>query len=188
MKTREREHQRFHRKVTTLKVVIKGKIGKHESQERLVDHSFEYYTNSVNICVVESTKMKSPPRLVDEHVIPHTDLIQEGVGLLNMLLEDYLKQSNSAKATQGAEGANVEKETERTAENVEADGVKERLVEGFVHTDSSATESHEFDPTKIAPTSNVSGKQKLKRSPKKKKDFDEEGIHMCQHQKKRRRS
>ncbi|MFS8003141.1 hypothetical protein Hanom_Chr13g01210431 [Helianthus anomalus] len=65
-------------KVTTPKVVIKGKIGKEDSQERLVDYSFEYYTNIVDVCITEPTKKKSPPKLIDEHVIPPTELIKQG--------------------------------------------------------------------------------------------------------------
>ncbi|MFS8002950.1 hypothetical protein Hanom_Chr13g01208101 [Helianthus anomalus] len=118
----------------------------------------------------EPTKKKSLPRLVDEHVIPPTDMIQQGVNLLNVPLEDYLKQSAAAKA----QGSNVEKEAETTAKNVEAEGVKETFVEGVVLSDSSATESDEVDPTKIAPTSYVSGKEKFKGTLKKKKDSDEE--------------
>ncbi|KAJ0770335.1 hypothetical protein HanPI659440_Chr07g0256191 [Helianthus annuus] len=74
-------------KVITLKVVIKGKIGKQESSERFVDTSFEYDSNNINVCVAEPTKKKSPPGLVDEHVIPPTDMIQQGVDLLNVSLK-----------------------------------------------------------------------------------------------------
>ncbi|MFS8003142.1 hypothetical protein Hanom_Chr13g01210441 [Helianthus anomalus] len=91
-----------------------------------------------------------------------------------MSLEEYLKHvaDEAAKAVAKTQGSNAEKEAETSAKNVEAEGVKETLVEGVVHSDSSATESD--DPTKIAPTSYVSGKQKYKGSPKKKKDSDEE--------------
>ncbi|MFS8024344.1 hypothetical protein Hanom_Chr16g01462141 [Helianthus anomalus] len=80
-----------------------------------------------------------------------------------------------------------EKEAEPSAKNVEAKGVKvsrppthpgrnrcreQTLVESVVESDSNATESD--DPTKIAPTSYVSGKQKYKGTPKKKMDSDEE--------------
>ncbi|MFS7986855.1 hypothetical protein Hanom_Chr11g01015171 [Helianthus anomalus] len=134
-------------KVSMSKVVIKGKTEKQESSERL---------------------RKSPPHLVDEPVIPPTDVIKEGVDLLKMTFTDYEKLSTT-------QGAQVEKEAEKTAENIEAggEGVKETFVEGQVYTDSSETES-DFDPTKIAPTSYASGKQKLKKSPKKKKASDEE--------------
>ncbi|KAM0037095.1 hypothetical protein Hdeb2414_s0014g00434261 [Helianthus debilis subsp. tardiflorus] len=71
-------------KVTTSKVVINGKSEKQESSERLVDNSFEYYTKNVNVCVAETKKKKSPPRLVDEPVTPPTDVIKEGVDLLKM--------------------------------------------------------------------------------------------------------
>ncbi|MFS7964309.1 hypothetical protein Hanom_Chr08g00748711 [Helianthus anomalus] len=93
-------------KVSTPKVVIKGKIEKHESSKRLVDISFEYYTKNVNICVAEMKKKKSPPRLVDEPIIPPTDVIKEGVDLLKMSFTEYEKLSS-------AQGASVEKETDR---------------------------------------------------------------------------
>ncbi|KAJ0765786.1 hypothetical protein HanPI659440_Chr08g0307551 [Helianthus annuus] len=65
----------------------------------------------------------------------------------------------------------------KTAENVETEavdeGLKKTFFEGEVHTDSSETES-DIDPTKIALMSYISGKYKLKKSPKKKKASDEE--------------
>ncbi|KAF5818212.1 hypothetical protein HanPI659440_Chr02g0046771 [Helianthus annuus] len=70
------------------KIAIKGKLEKQESSQRLVDNTFEYYTNNDNVCVAETTKKKSPPRLVDEPVIPPTDLIKEGADLLNMSFAD----------------------------------------------------------------------------------------------------
>ncbi|MFS7935307.1 hypothetical protein Hanom_Chr05g00401951 [Helianthus anomalus] len=146
-------------KVSTPKVPLRVKIGKLESQERLVDHYVEYYSNIVDICVAGPTKKKSPPRLIDENVIPPADVIQEGVDLIKVTLENYLKKNEDAKANKVGEGADK--------------GVKEKKVEGVGESDSSSTES-DIDPTKIAPTSYVSGKQKLKRSPKKKKDSDEE--------------
>ncbi|MFS8021590.1 hypothetical protein Hanom_Chr16g01429211 [Helianthus anomalus] len=153
------------------KVVIKGKVGKQDLQERLVYYSFDYYTNIVDVCIAEPTKKKSPPRLIDETVIPPTELIKQGAELLNMTLEEYLKHT-AAEASKASEDA--EKEAATTSKNVEAEGVKETLVEGVVQNDSSATESDEVDPTKIAPTSYVSGKQKYKGSPRKKKDSEEE--------------
>ncbi|MFS7948726.1 hypothetical protein Hanom_Chr06g00563291 [Helianthus anomalus] len=152
-------------KVSTPKVVIKGKIEKQESSERLVDNSFEYYTYNVNICVAETKKKKSPPRLVDEPVFPPTNVIKEGVDLLKMPLFDFEKLST-------AEGS---QDATKIGDNVEAsgEGVKETLIEGQVHTDSSETES-DFDTAKIAPTPYVIGKQKIKKSPKKKKESDEE--------------
>ncbi|MFS7979288.1 hypothetical protein Hanom_Chr10g00925591 [Helianthus anomalus] len=137
--------------------MIKGKVGKQEASERFVDTSFEYNSNNINVCDTESTKKNSPPRLIDETVFPPTYFIKNGADLLKLSFAEYEKRS----AVAGAEGANVEK-------------LAENEVEGLVHTDSSETESDEFDPTKIAPTSYVSGKKKLKRSPKKKKASDEE--------------
>ncbi|KAF5768540.1 hypothetical protein HanRHA438_Chr14g0648171 [Helianthus annuus] len=119
-------------KVTTPKIVIKGKTKKQESPERLVDVSFEYFTKNVNICVAETKKKKSPPRLVDEPVISPTDVINQGVDLHKMSFADYEKLSTA----QGAQDA------VKTDENVEAggEGVKETFVKGEVHTDSSETE------------------------------------------------
>ncbi|MFS8003147.1 hypothetical protein Hanom_Chr13g01210491 [Helianthus anomalus] len=128
---------------------------------------------SLKVVIKETEKRKSPPRLVAEVVVPPTELIKQGAYILNMSFAEYLKCTTA----KGAEGDNAEKEVETTTENVETttknvevggEGVKETFVEGLVHTDSSATESDEFDPTKIAPTSYISGKQKYKRSPKKK--------------------
>ncbi|MFS7954112.1 hypothetical protein Hanom_Chr07g00626491 [Helianthus anomalus] len=85
-------------KVTTPKVVIKGKTEKQESSERLVDISFEYFSDNVNICVAETKRKKSPPRLVDEPVIPPFDVINEGVDLLKMSLADYEKLSTGQGA------------------------------------------------------------------------------------------
>ncbi|KAJ0610743.1 hypothetical protein HanHA300_Chr01g0007171 [Helianthus annuus] len=74
---------------------------------------------------------------------------------------------DAAKATQEAE----------KAKNVEAveggETVKETLVEGEVHTDSSATES-DIEVTKMAPTSYVSGKFRMKGPSRKKKGSDDE--------------
>ncbi|KAM0035874.1 putative transcription factor bZIP family [Helianthus debilis subsp. tardiflorus] len=159
-------------KVVTPKSVIKGKIGKQELQKRLVDYSFEYYSNVVNVCIEEPAKKKSPPKLVDEPMIDPTELIKQGADLLNMSFDQYIKHTADEAAAK-AQGSNVEKEAETSTKNVEVECVKEKEVEGVVHTDSSATES-DIDPTMIAPTSYISGKQKLKTSPKKKKDSNEE--------------
>ncbi|MFS8021588.1 hypothetical protein Hanom_Chr16g01429171 [Helianthus anomalus] len=43
----------------------------------------------------EPTKKKSPPRLIDETVIPPTELIKQGAELLNMTLEEYLKHTTA---------------------------------------------------------------------------------------------
>ncbi|XP_021975040.1 calponin homology domain-containing protein DDB_G0272472-like [Helianthus annuus] len=110
----------------------------------------------------DTQKKKSPPHLVDDPVISPQEVIDQRVDLLKMSFADYEKLSTAQDAA-------------KTAENVEAGGesLKETFVEGEVHTDSSETES-DTDPTKIAPTSYISGKFKLKKSPKKKKASDEE--------------
>ncbi|KAJ0715218.1 hypothetical protein HanPI659440_Chr13g0498611 [Helianthus annuus] len=132
-------------KVTTPKIVIKGKIERGSHMK-------------------EPAKKISPPRLVDETVIPPKDVIQQGVDLMNVSFGDYLKKNEEAKAA---------KEAETSAKNVEAESLKEKEVEGVVCTDSSATESDiepEIDTSKIGV-----GKIKLKVKPqKKKKDSNEE--------------
>ncbi|KAM0008787.1 hypothetical protein Hdeb2414_s0006g00224221 [Helianthus debilis subsp. tardiflorus] len=70
------------------KVVINGKVGKQESSERLVDNSFKYYTNGVNVRVAETEKKKSSPTLINETVVPPIELIKKGADLLNMSFEE----------------------------------------------------------------------------------------------------
>ncbi|KAM0040037.1 hypothetical protein Hdeb2414_s0012g00389061 [Helianthus debilis subsp. tardiflorus] len=151
----------------TPKVVIKGKTKKQESPERLVDKSFESFTENVNAYVADTKKKKSPPHLVDEPVIPPQEIIDKGVDLLSMSFVVYKSLST----------AQVAKDAAKTVENVETEAggesLKETFVEGEVHTDSSETES-EIDLTHMAPTSYISGKLKLKKIPKKKKPSDEE--------------
>ncbi|KAJ0490256.1 hypothetical protein HanHA300_Chr12g0453381 [Helianthus annuus] len=112
-------------------------------------------------------KKKSPPRLVDEPVIAPQEVIDKGVDLLNMSFAEYERLS----------AAQVAKNAAKSIENVESTAVdealKETLVEGEMHTDSSETKS-EIEVTQIAPISYVSGKFKLKKTPKKKKASDEE--------------
>ncbi|KAJ0726830.1 hypothetical protein HanRHA438_Chr12g0569731 [Helianthus annuus] len=163
-------------KVVTPKVVIKGKVAKQESQKRLVDYSFECYTNIVDVCIAEPTKKKSPPKLVDEPMVSTIDLIQEGVDLMKMTLDDFVKQSEAAKAVK-----DTEKEAKTFSKNVEAEGVKETLVEGVVQSDSSATESDEFDPTKIALTSYISGSKILKVLQRKRRILTKKTLLIFQH-------
>ncbi|KAM0065314.1 hypothetical protein Hdeb2414_s0003g00113341 [Helianthus debilis subsp. tardiflorus] len=151
-------------KVVAPKVVIKGKDGKGESKERFIHTPFKYYTNSIDICFVEPTKKKSPQKLVDEPVIDPTYLIKQGVNLMKMTLDDFVKQSEAAKATKVGE-----KEAESSAKNIEDESVKETLFEGVVESDSSEIEL-EYDVSKLGV-----GKIKLKLKPqKKKKGSDEE--------------
>ncbi|MFS7945831.1 hypothetical protein Hanom_Chr06g00528751 [Helianthus anomalus] len=108
-------------KVIAPKVIIKGKIGEQESQKRL------------------PTKKKSPQKLVDEPVNNPSELIKQGANLLNMSFDQYIKHAadEAAKADAKAQGSNVEKEAETSAKNVETKGVKEKEVEGVVHSDFS---------------------------------------------------
>ncbi|KAM0006872.1 hypothetical protein Hdeb2414_s0002g00061661 [Helianthus debilis subsp. tardiflorus] len=132
-------------KVVAPKVVIKGKVKRGSHMK-------------------EPAKKKSPPRLVDETVIPPADVIQEGVDLMKVKLEDFLKKNEEAK---------VENVAESSAKNVEAESVKEKEAGGVSHTDSSVAESDtepEIDTSKIGV-----GKIRFKVKPqKKKKDSDEE--------------
>ncbi|XP_035831877.1 glutamic acid-rich protein-like [Helianthus annuus] len=123
------------------------------------------------IVIKEPTKKKSPPWLVDEPVTDPTDLVQQGVDLRKMTLDDFVKQSEAAKAAKEAA-----KEAETSAKNVEAESLKEKEVEGVVRTDSSATISDSSDTEPRYDTSKLGvGKIKLKVKPqKKKKGLDEE--------------
>ncbi|MFS7912874.1 hypothetical protein Hanom_Chr02g00134991 [Helianthus anomalus] len=100
------------------------------------------------VVIKETKKKKSPPRLEDEPGMPPIDVIKEGVDLLKISFANYETLSTAPGAQDAV----------KTGDNVEASGenVKKTFVEGEVHTDSSETES-DFDPTKIAPTSYVSG-------------------------------
>ncbi|KAJ0788411.1 hypothetical protein HanPI659440_Chr05g0191361 [Helianthus annuus] len=161
-------------KVVTPKIVIKGKVGKGESQKRLIDYYFECYSNIADICFAETEKKKSPTNLIDEPVIDPTELITQGADLLNMTFDQYVKHidAEAAKAAK-VQGTHVEKIVESSAKNVEAESLKEKEVESVVETDSSAPESdteHEFDTSKLGV-----GKIKLKVKPqKRKKGSDEE--------------
>ncbi|KAJ0750151.1 hypothetical protein HanLR1_Chr05g0178611 [Helianthus annuus] len=74
------------------------------------------------VVIKETKKKKSPPHLVDEPVIPPTEVINQGVDLLKMSFADYEKLS----IAQGAQ------DVTKTTENVEAGGesLKEKFVEG----------------------------------------------------------
>ncbi|MFS8034014.1 hypothetical protein Hanom_Chr17g01576221 [Helianthus anomalus] len=86
---------------------------------------------------------------------------------MKMTLDDFLKQSEDAKADKAAK--DVAKEAETSAKNVEAESIKEKEVEGVVECDSSETEP-EYDTSMLG-----IGKIKLKLKPqKKKKGSDEE--------------
>ncbi|MFS7954366.1 hypothetical protein Hanom_Chr07g00629451 [Helianthus anomalus] len=106
-------------KVVAPKVVIKGKFerGSH---------------------IKASKEEKSPPRLVDEKVIPPADVIKEGVDLMKETLEGFLKKNEEAEAAKAAkvQGSSVEKVVESSVKNVEAERFKEKEVEGVVHTNS----------------------------------------------------
>ncbi|KAJ0922726.1 hypothetical protein HanPSC8_Chr05g0207161 [Helianthus annuus] len=119
------------------------------------------------VVIKEPAKKKSPQRLVDEPMLNPMDLIQQGVDLMKMTLDDFVKQSEDAKTAKAAKEAT--KEVETSAKNVEAESLKEKEVEGVVHTDSSETEP-EYDTSKLGV-----GKIKLKLKPQKKnKGSDEE--------------
>ncbi|KAJ0832149.1 hypothetical protein HanPSC8_Chr15g0675431 [Helianthus annuus] len=90
-------------KVATPNIVIKGKIGKQESHKRIGRlFLLNVILVSVVVFIVEPEKKKSTPTLVDEPVIDPTDLVQQGVDLMKMTLDDFVKQSEVAKAAKEA--------------------------------------------------------------------------------------
>ncbi|KAJ0789096.1 hypothetical protein HanPI659440_Chr05g0199621 [Helianthus annuus] len=138
-------------KVTTPKVVIKGKTKKQESPERLVDKSFECFTKNDNVCVAETKKKKPPPHLVDEPVIPPTEVINQGVDLLKMSFADYEKLS----IAQGAQ------DVTKTMENVEAGG--ESLKEKFVEREKSPKKKKASDEEDATYEPTPAEKEKIKK-------------------------
>ncbi|MFS7946282.1 hypothetical protein Hanom_Chr06g00534161 [Helianthus anomalus] len=113
----------------------------------------------------DAKKQKSPQRLVDEPIdLPPENVDVSVAGdheIFSREIADIIADQDATKAAQNIE----------TAPGGEA--LKETLVEGEVYTNSSETES-DIEVTQIAPTSHVSGKFKLKLTPKKKKASDEE--------------
>ncbi|MFS7996363.1 putative transcription factor bZIP family [Helianthus anomalus] len=99
-------------KVVTPKIVIKGKVGKGESQKRLIDYYFECYSNIADICFAETEKKKSPTKLIDEPVIDPTELIKQGAYLLNMTFDQYIKHTadEAAKAAK-VQDSHIEKDS-----------------------------------------------------------------------------
>ncbi|KAJ0942034.1 hypothetical protein HanPSC8_Chr03g0087121 [Helianthus annuus] len=121
-----------------------------------------------------ASKKKSPPHLVDEPAIPPQNVTETGEEILNMSFAEYEVLS----ATQVARDAKKAKSAEQAGgENVKAttggESVKETVVEGVVHTDSSETDTY-INVTQIALTTYVSGKFKIKGPSRKKKGSDEE--------------
>ncbi|MFS7946024.1 hypothetical protein Hanom_Chr06g00531161 [Helianthus anomalus] len=101
------------RRVVAPNVVIKGKFdrGSH---------------------IKEPTKKKSPPRLIDETVIPPADVIQGGVDLLKETLEDFLKKNDEAEAAKAAKINDLSKkvsslEKAKAKAEVECDDLKKKL-------------------------------------------------------------
>ncbi|MFS8034934.1 hypothetical protein Hanom_Chr17g01587041 [Helianthus anomalus] len=122
-----------------------------------------------------SKKQKSPPHLIDEpDEVSSENVNVTGDDIFNMAFDEY----GQIAAVQVAQEAEKSKNAEQVGgKNVEAaaggETVKETLVEGEVHTDSSDTE-REIDVTKMAPTTYVSGKFKIKGPSRKKKGSDNE--------------
>ncbi|KAJ0447818.1 hypothetical protein HanLR1_Chr17g0668171 [Helianthus annuus] len=121
------------------------------------------------------TKKKSPPHLVDKPVdVPPENVYVTGDDILQMTFDEYEKIVTAQVALEAEKAKNDE---QVGGENVEAttggETVKEKLVEGVVHTDSSKIES-DIDVTQLAPTTYVCGKIKIKGPSRKKKGSDEE--------------
>ncbi|KAF5759316.1 hypothetical protein HanXRQr2_Chr16g0739761 [Helianthus annuus] len=128
-------------------------------------------------------KQKSPPHLVDE---PDDDVTPENIDItiagdpvadeitgddheiFSGEIEAIIANQDAAKAAQNVEAAAG---GEKSGKNIKA--MKETLVESEVHSDSSETES-DIEVTKMAPTSYVSGKFRMKGPSRKKKGSDKE--------------
>ncbi|KAJ0547851.1 putative transcription factor BREVIS RADIX domain-containing protein [Helianthus annuus] len=114
-------------------------------------------------------KKKSPPHLVDEpdDVPPENIDVNVAGGDHEIFLdeiENIIADQDASKVAEKAGG-------EKRGKNIEA--MKETLVEGDVHTDSSDTET-DIVVTQLAPTTDVSGKFRMKVPSKKKKNSDDE--------------
>ncbi|KAJ0922562.1 hypothetical protein HanPSC8_Chr05g0205301 [Helianthus annuus] len=118
-----------------------------------------------------ASKKKSPPHLVDEPVIPPENVT--GEDLLNMTFAEYEKLSAAQVAQDAAKAAQEDEKAKNVDAATGGDSMKETLVEGVVHTDSSETDT-DIDVTQMAPTMYVSGKFKIKGPSRKKKGSDEE--------------
>ncbi|KAJ0752171.1 hypothetical protein HanPI659440_Chr09g0321281 [Helianthus annuus] len=111
--------------------------------------------------------MKSPPYLIDEPddvQLEDVNVVGGDHEIFSDEIENIIADQDAAKVTEKAGG-------EKSGKHIEV--VKETLVKGEVHTDSSEIES-DIDLTHIAPTTAVSGKIRMKGPSRKKKDFDEE--------------
>ncbi|KAJ0435674.1 hypothetical protein HanIR_Chr17g0895871 [Helianthus annuus] len=100
-------------------------------------------------------KKNSPPHLIDEPddvQVEYVNVAGDDHEIFSNEIEKIIADQDSTKVAEKAGG-------EKGGKNIEV--MKETLVEGEVHTDSSETES-EIDVTQIAPTTYVSGKIKLK--------------------------
>ncbi|MFS7996759.1 hypothetical protein Hanom_Chr12g01133611 [Helianthus anomalus] len=122
--------------------------------------------------VVKGPSKKSPPRLIDEIVIPPTEITQEGVDLAKVTFEQYVKHTED---TAKAQSSSVEKVAESSAKHTVS--VKEREPEGIAHTHSSDADDESSETESDIDKSKVGvGKVTLKKKPlkKKKKGSDEE--------------
>ncbi|KAM0041824.1 hypothetical protein Hdeb2414_s0011g00370791 [Helianthus debilis subsp. tardiflorus] len=89
-----------------------------------------------------------------------------------MTFSKYEKLSTAQDATKAAQEAEKAKNVKAAAGG---ESVKETLVEGVVHMDSSEIDT-DIDVTQMAPTTYVSGKFKIKGPSRKKKGSDEEDV------------
>ncbi|KAJ0640274.1 hypothetical protein HanRHA438_Chr16g0751171 [Helianthus annuus] len=116
----------------------------------------------MNVQCLFCRALKSPPRLVDDPVLDPSEVLQQGVGLLKDTLESFLKKNEEATT------AKVQ------SSSVQAESVKDKELEGVVHTDSSDADDESSETESEIEKIGV-GKVLLKKKPqKKKKGSDDE--------------
>ncbi|KAM0046385.1 hypothetical protein Hdeb2414_s0009g00315561 [Helianthus debilis subsp. tardiflorus] len=106
--------------------------------------------------VVKGPSRESQTKLVDEPVVDPTELIRQGVDILNMSYDDYLKNNEEVTAQK------------IQSSSVPAEGVKEKEPEGVVHDDSSDADDESTETESEMETIGV-WKVTLKKKPQKKK-------------------
>ncbi|MFS7988769.1 hypothetical protein Hanom_Chr11g01038751 [Helianthus anomalus] len=120
---------------------------------------------------------ESQSRLIDEPVVNPADISQEGIDLTMVTFEQHIKHTKATIAKD-------------QSASVQAEGIKEKELEGVVHDDSSDAD-HESTETKLEiDMSKVGyGKVHLKKKPQKKKkkgSDDEDSTYMSTAEKKKK--
>ncbi|MFS7917530.1 hypothetical protein Hanom_Chr03g00190141 [Helianthus anomalus] len=148
-------------KVSTPKIVVKGIVERGSHKKR--------------------PSKKSSQRLIDETVIPPTEITQEGIDLTKVTFEQYIQQTEVAEK--------AAKKVESSAKHVEPKSMKEKEPEGVVHSYSSDADD-ESTETESEIEKIVVGKVQLKKKPQIKKakgsnDEDETYVPTPQAEKKK---